>query len=313
MKLPVFVITGFLDAGKTSFISEILLNEDFTEEERTLIILCEEGEEEYDELALAKLNISVVSVDSQEDFTPEFLEECARKYKPECIFIEYNGMWKAADLFNMKLPKGWFFNQVVTIVDGSSFGIYLNNMRSFMTDLFSYSELVIFNRCSPDMQLNSYRRSVKAVNRKAQIVFENDKGDMIELGHDQMPFDVNADVIKIEDDDFGLWYIDAMDNKDTYNGKDVEFKGKIYKNRNFPDGYFVPGRNAMTCCAADIRFIGYVCKTKHLDDLKKGHWITVTATVKYEYFEGYQGEGPVLYLKHAESAPKPEEDLVYFN
>ena len=313
MKMPVFVVTGFLDAGKTSFLTEILTEEGFSEEDKTLIILCEEGEEAYDERLLAEMNIDVVSVDSQEAFTPEFLEDCARKYAPECIFIEYNGMWKTQELFDMKLPDGWFINQVVTLVDGSTFDVYLNNMRSLMMDLFSRSELVIFNRCDPSMPLNNYRRSIKAVNRRAQVIFENEEGQMIPLPMDEMPFDVQADVIKIEDEDFGLWYIDAMDHQEKYDGKTVEFKGKIFKSKDFPEGYFVPGRHAMTCCADDIRFIGFVCKTKHGDQLLNNRWVTVRAQVKYEYFPAYHGEGPVLYLKRAVSAQKPEDELVYFN
>lgn len=313
MKMPVFVVTGFLDAGKTTFLTEILQEEGFSEEDKTLLILCEEGEEEYDEKALAAMDIDVVSVDSKEEFTPQFLEDCANFYHPECIFIEYNGMWKVADLLEMQLPKNWFINQIVTVVDGSTFDVYINNMRSLMMDIFSSSEMVIFNRCDPDMPLNSYRRSIKAVNRRAQVIFENENGEMIPLEIDEMPFDVNADVIEIEDEDYGLWYIDAMDNKEKYDGKTVKFKGRAYKGKDFPDGYFVPGRHAMTCCADDIRFIGFVCKTKHSDEIKNNRWVMVTATIKYEYFPAYHGEGPVLYLKRAVSAQKPEDEIVYFN
>ena len=313
MKMPVFVVTGFLDAGKTSFLTEILTEEGFSEDDKTLIILCEEGEQEYDQRLLAAMNIDVVTVDDPQDFTPAFLEKCARDYAPECIFIEYNGMWKTGDLFDMTLPDGWFINQVVTLVDGSTFDVYLNNMRSLMMDLFSRSELVIFNRCDPSMPLNNYRRSIKAVNRRAQVIFENEEGQMIPLPMDEMPFDVLADVIKIEDEDFGLWYIDAMDHPDKYDGKTVEFKGRVFKSKDFPDGYFVPGRHAMTCCADDIRFIGFVCRSKHCGQIPDKCWVTVTARVKYEYFPAYHGEGPVLYLKHVVSAGKPEDELVYFN
>lgn len=313
MKMPVFVVTGFLDAGKTTFLREILTEEGFSEEDKTLIILCEEGEEEFDEKELAQMNIDIVSVDSQEDFTPAFLQDCARVYEPECIFIEYNGMWKVEDLFEMSLPEGWFINQAVTIVDGSSFEVYINNMRSVMMDIFSRSELVIFNRCSTELPLNSYRRSIKAVNRRAQVIFENNDGEMIPLAMDEMPFNVNADVITVEDEDFGLWYIDAMDNKEKYDGKTVQFKGKIFKSKDFPDGYFVPGRHAMTCCADDIRFIGFVCRTAHSSELKNNRWVMITAVIRYEYFPAYHGEGPVLHLKRAVSAEKPAEELVYFN
>ncbi len=313
MKMPVFVVTGFLDAGKTTFLKEILQEEGFSEEDKTLLILCEEGEEEFDEKQLAALDIDVVSVDSQEEFTPQFLEDCARFYRPECVFIEYNGMWKIDDLLGMTLPKGWFINQIVSIVDGSTFEVYMNNMRSLLMDIFSKSEMVIFNRCEPQLPLNNYRRSIRAINRRAQVIFENSDGEMIPLELDEMPFDVHADVIEIDDVDFGLWYIDAMDHKETYDGKTVQFKGMIYKGQDLPEGYFVPGRKAMTCCADDIRFIGFICKSKNTDRLPNRRWVTVTAKVKYEYFPPYHGEGPVLYLKKAVSAQKPEDELVYFN
>ncbi len=312
MKIPVFLVTGFLDAGKTSFLKQILFDEGFSEDDKTLLIFCEEGEEEFDDALLSELNIQAVYVDSKEAFTPDFLDKCAKEYEPECIFIEYNGMWKVEDILNMRLPKNWFINQIVTLVDGSTFENYINNMRSLIMDIVSRSEMIVFNRCNMNMPLAMYRRSVRAVNSMAQIIFENEQGQMIPLGREEMPFDIHADIIEIEDEDFGLWYIDALENSERYDGKVVSFKGKIYKSDNFPDEYFVPGRHAMTCCADDIRFLGFVCKTKHGDKLTANRWVQVTATVKYEYFPAYQGVGPVLYLKRAVSAARPITELVYF-
>lgn len=313
MKVPVFLMTGFLDAGKTSFLQETLQAEGFLEEDRVLLILCEEGEAEYDAGMLAEYHIDCIAVDSREDFNEEFLEQCKDKYKPECVFIEYNGMWKVDDLLGMRLPKPWFMNQIVTVVNGAAFDVYMNNMRSLLLDIFKSSEMIIVNRCTTDMPLASYRRNIRAVNSNAQIIFESVDGQVLNLAQAQLPFDVNADVIEISDEDFGIWYIDALEEKSRYDGKTVKFTGNIYKGKDFPDGYFVPGRRAMTCCADDIRFIGFICRSMNSEKFKNGSWVELTASIKYEYFPPYHGEGPVLYLKRAETAAMPVEELVYFN
>ena len=76
---------------------------------------------------------------------------------------------------------------------------------------------------------------------------------------DELPFDTDAPVIDIADEDFGLWYLDAMDNLDKYMGKTVRFKGYVCQTPRVPKGCFVPGRFGMTCCAEDISFIGFIC------------------------------------------------------
>lgn len=313
IEVPVFLITGFLDSGKTSFLRQILEEEGFSEEAKSLLITCEEGEEEFDEFRLAQLNIALTNVEDEDDFTEDFLEQCSGYYQPEYVFIEYNGMWKVQNLLDMKLPKGWFINQIITTVDGSTFEAYMNNMRSMMLDIFTSSEMVFFNRCSEDMPLNVFRRSIRAVNRRAQMVFDDENGDPIELPPEELPFNINADVIEIEDEDFGIWYLDAMEHPENYEDKTVSFTGRVFIGKNFPSGCFVPGRHAMTCCADDIQFIGFICKTKHIDKFKNDMWVKVTAKVKSEYSKLYQGEGPVLYMKHATSTKKPDEELVYFN
>lgn len=312
METPVFLVTGFLDSGKTTFLREILQEEGFSEEAKTLLILCEEGEEAYDEKRLASLNIDLTAVESKEEFTEAFLKDCAGFYKPEYVFIEYNGMWKLDDLLSMKLPEGWFINQIVTTVDGTTFEMYMNNMRPMLFDIFSKSEMIFFNRCDDNMPLTVFRRNIKAVNRRAQLAFEDAEGNPIQLPKEELPYDVNADVIEIADEDYGIWYIDALEAPEKYADKMVSFTGKAYVSDEFPPGYFVPGRHAMTCCADDIRFIGFVCKSKYINKFRTNMWLKITAMVKYEYFPAYHGEGPVLYLKRAVSTQKPEEELVYF-
>ena len=203
--------------------------------------------------------------------------------------------------------------QVITLVDGSTFPVYLNNMRSLFSNMFQYTEMVIFNRCTESMDLHSYRRTVRSLNPRAMVYFEAYDGEPIDPGAEVPPFDFDADVINIEDMDYGLWFLDASDNPERYEGKTVRFLAKVMKSRRMPDGMIVPGRNAMTCCADDIRFIGYLCKADFVSELKTRQWIYLTAKIHYEYQKDYGEEGPVLYGISYEPAEEPEDDLVYFN
>ncbi len=312
-KIPVYIITGFLESGKTSFLRDVITDTEFTEGLDTMLILCEDGEEEYDKKALEQAKVTMVSVEEESQFHPDFLAEKTRQYYPKKIFIEMNGMWDCGWLFGRTLPNFLEIAQVITIVDGSTFPVYLNNMRSILSNLFLNTEMVIFNRCTEKMDLHSYRRTVRGLNPGAMIYFEDDQSNPIDPGMDQPPYDVNADVIQVEDMDYGLWYLDVSDNPDRYEGKKVRFLAKVMKSRRFADGLFVPGRNAMTCCADDIRFVGYLCKAEFADRLRSRQWVWLTVRVEYEYTREYGEEGPVLYGLSYEEAEKPEEDLVYFN
>ena len=315
MEVPVYLITGFLESGKTNFIKDVLSSPDFADGSRTLLLVCEEGIEEYDEKELNRHNIEIVTVENEEDLNPRFLERCQKQVKPVRVFVEFNGMWNAKNFAENALPKRWEVVQIITLVDAGTFEGYLTNMRSLLSNIFALTELVIFNRCTTDMDLMRYRRSVKAINQSAMLSFEDALGRQIELGKAQPPYDLNADVIEIEDIDWGIWFLDMTDNPERYEGKTVRFLGKTMVPKKFPEGAFIPGRNAMTCCANDIRYIGYVCKQKGPVFVPVGQkeWYKVTAKVHYEYDQAYRGEGPVLYAVKLEPAQMPADELVYFN
>lgn len=311
MEVPIYLFTGFLESGKTVFIKDTIQDPNFSRGEKTLVILCEEGMEEYEDTFLKNNNASIVVVENQEELTEEFLKECSVKYDPERIFVEYNGTWDTKQFLDMKFPKYWVVIQIITLINGETYETYINNMRSLLVNHYTDSDMVIFNRCTKEMDRAAYRRSVKAVNRKAQIYFEGeeiDPQDTTEL----LPFDLDAKVIEIEDDDYGIWYLDAMDNPEKYKGKTVQFTAIVFKPKELADGLFVPGRHAMTCCADDISFIGFICKSQNADKLKHKQWITLTAEVRFEYRKEYKGKGPVLYTKKLGVGKKPEEELVYF-
>lgn len=313
METLVFAFAGFLESGKTNFIKETFQDPNFATGEKTLLIVCEEGEEEFDEKEMERHNTFIVKVEEQEELTPEFLKKCNSEYKPSRVMIEYNGMWQMDYLMEMPLPKKWMLAQIITTVDMGTCQMYMNNMKSMMTDKFMYSDLVIFNRCRADVDKGSFRRSVKAVNRRAEVVFEDMSGNMIPMGPEDLPFDIKADCIEIADEDFGIWYLDAMENVDKYVGKTVKFRATVYKDKKLGRQTFAAGRFAMTCCADDIAYIGVMCKSPMADKLALRDWIMVTAKVEKEMVKQYQGEGPVLYPSEITPAEKPEEDIVYFN
>lgn len=317
MDIPVFLFTGFLESGKTLFLRDTIEDPSFTEGEKTLVIVCEEGEEEYDSKKLAAYNIVIETVEDEDDLTPELLTGFAKKHSPRKILIEYNGMWRLEKILTMKLPKKWQIVQIITTVAAPTFDLYLANMRSLIMEQFTNTDMVIFNRCNGESPIGSYRRTVKAVNPAAQVYFENADGTEPNKD-DALPYDINSDTIELADEDFGIWYIDAMDEPEKYDGKTIITTAQVYKNIKFPEGTFIPGRFAMTCCVDDVRFVGPFCKSLVTTDdiirkLKKGQWIKLTAKVVFEYCKFYKGEGPVLYASEIKPASMPNDELVYFN
>ena len=312
MKIPVFVVHGFLEGGKTRFALETLADEYFSDGERNLVLACEEGIEEYEEEILKQANATLVMLEDKTEFNETFLAECQKKYKPTQIVLEYNCMWGMDFLRDMYMPKGWFVAQVITVVDASTFDVYLKNMKSIFMEMAKDSDLIIFNRSSDETPAAVYKRNMRAVNPKAQVVFEREYGTMLKF-EEELPFDLDAEVIEIADTDYGIWYIDAMDHPERYDGKTLRFKGMAYTGKHLPEGYFVPGRMAMTCCADDTAFIGFLCRSSYVDRLKQRQWLTVTAKAHMEKRPEYNGEeGIVLHSTNIKKAEKPEEELVYF-
>ena len=307
--IPVFMINGFLESGKSEFISYTIGQPYFATKGRTLLIVCEEGEVEYDAKLLKKSRTDMVLIEEEEDFSISNLMELEKKYKPERVIIEYNGMWNYKE---MKLPIHWKIEQQITTIDASTFTMYYTNMKSLLAEMVRKSEMIIFNRCDGIEDLSSFKRNMKAVNPQADIIFEDANGEINEILEEDLPFDINAPVIELDNLGYGIWYIDMMENMDRYVGKTVEFTAMVYLPDKFPKGYFVPGRMAMTCCADDMAFLGYACKYEGTADLKQKEWVKVRATIQIEKFVGYKGQGPVLHAISVTSTKKPEEEVINF-
>jgi hypothetical protein len=307
-----YLITGFLDSGKTAFLNFTLKQEYFQVDGTTLLILCEEGEGEYVPQEMLEYNVKIERVTKQSDLTEARLEEFAKKYSPDRVIVEYNGMWKVSDFEELKLPAGWGLEQKLTIVDASSFQTFLANLKPLFVEMVRDSEMVIFNRCTDQKALAGYRRSVKVVSPQAEVIFEDENGEVENIFEDDVPYDVDAPVIDVRREDYGIWYVDVMENPDRYKGKIVEFTAKVAKPKGFPSKVFFPGRTAVTCCADDTTFLGYICKSAYAPKLKPGQWVKVRAKIGFERVAVYRGTGPVLEAENISEA-EPIEEMVYFN
>ena len=309
--MPLFLINGFLEAGKTQFLDFTMDQEYFQTEGKTLLIVCEEGENEYDEKKLKRNRTAVVYVDDFSKLTPQYLNELEVVYRPERVLMEWNGMWNQDEL---TLPEDWTIYQQITIIDGSTFELYVQNMKPLLGAMLRGSELVIMNRCDgiSDDKLTSYRRTIRAMSRESEIVLEDAEGEIPQASlEEDLPYDINQPVIAIKPEDYGIWYIDCMDQPERYAGKTVEFTAMVLRHPNFPKDQFVPGRMAMTCCEADMSFLGFPCKYGDAAWLKTKGWVRVQAEVRVEYQKEYRGEGPVLYAKKVER-DKEIKDIVQF-
>ena len=307
--IPVYLINGFLESGKTEFIKYTISQPYFQSKGTTLLILCEEGELEYEETLLKKTRTIMEVIEDEEDFTSEHLMELEKKYKPERIIIEFNGMWNMKEL---KLPIHWSIDQQITMIDATTFPMYYTNMKSMVAEMVRKSEMIIFNRCDGIKELSNYKRNVKAVNPQAEIIFEDSQGEINEMMEEELPYDLNQPVIELNDEGFAVWYLDSLDHIDRYVGKTVQFVGQILKPKSFPSDYFVPGRLAMTCCADDMAFLGFACEYDKASELKEKSWVKVTASITNEYWSDYNGEGPVLHAVKVEATKAPKEEVINF-
>ena len=313
MNAPVYIVTGFLDSGKTTFIQEMITDEGFSEGERTLLLCCEEGEVEYDQKMLKDNNTILFTFEDMDELAGDKLVQLDKEYKPERVIIEYNATWLMETLYSAKKPKNWDLAQIICLVDSNTYEIYLKNMRQFMADGLKEADLVIFNRSNDETPTSSYRRSVLGLNNSVRLFFENTDGTTDDgVSDEDLPYDVKADVVEIGDADFGIFYLDALEHPDRYDGKTIHARGRAFRMEDMPKNCYVFGRHVMTCCADDIGGIGFLCQYKD-NPPETNDWIFLTAKVEASFSPMHGCDAIILIEQKSEPAGEPEEELVYFN
>ena len=294
--------------GKTKFIQETLEDKRMENGENTLLLICEEGEEEYDPHSFGVNNVAVVTLESADELTEENLSAITKKYNAQRVIVEYNGTWMLQQFFDA-MPESWVINQMMTFFDSNTFLNYNANMRQLVFDKIQMTQMVVFNRFKGEMNKEDFHKIVRGISRRPDIVYEyvGGKAEFDEI-EDPLPFDINAPVIEIEDRDFAWFYRDMAENTKNYINKTVKFKGMAAVSKKVPKGYIVLGRHIMTCCEADIAYDGFAVKCNNLlENIATRDWLEVTAKIGYEYNSVYRTQGPVLSAIKLERADPPEE------
>ena len=315
-EIPVYLFVGFLESGKTKFIQETFEDPNFDSGDKTLLLVCEEGEEEYNEKKFAFPGVTLKVLEDKAELNPQNLARLEKESGAGRVVIEYNGMWLLQDLADA-LPENWLVYQCIATADGTTALTYArdNSMRSLLLDKIARSELIVFNRAEAvnnDAARQELHKLVRQASRKCDIAYEFKDGSVAyDDIPDPLPFDVNAPVIDIPDDDFGVWYVDVMDHPDCYDGKLVHMKLIMCHSKKYP-GIHCPGRFVMTCCENDIQFMGLIAKGMNLNQYQNRDWVEVTGRMAVEKHAAYKGKGPVMHVISIGPCEKPQQEVVTF-
>lgn len=291
-KIPVFQINGFLDAGKTTFILATIRRDGFNNKGKTLLLVCEEGEIEYDSNELSSLNVVIEKID-ENSFNSDYLYSLYKKYKPNRVVIEMNFMW---DQSKLSYPNIFNLSQVITIVDGQTFPIYFNNMRQKFIDVIKFSDVVAFNKISDGSSLEPFKNALKVTNSNCLYCLINEQCiSTQELFPTELPYNLDDEEIFIDDKDFGTFYIDTFDNRSKYQDKIVNFNAWVVKSKKLPPNTFIAGRKVLNCCANDIQLFGFLVSSCMNLDLKDDSWVQLKAKCSIEYNQEYDEEEIILH------------------
>lgn len=305
VEVPIFIVNGLIESGKTTLIKEIIENNVSYQAGSTVLVVCEDGEVEYEDSWLKEYEVQIVPIEKETDLTANLFFEIDEKYKPVQIVLEYNSFYSVE---NLEFPEYMPVYQQVTLIDASTFGIYFNNMRQVFNNLVKLSSLIIFNRCDGISDLGVYRRQIRALNQECQIGFEGKNGQLTSMLDEDLPYDISKDTILLEDNDYPTWYIDVFDNYEKYLGKTIRFKTFV---RDILEDSIVVGRNVMTCCENDIQFLGY--EVKDASELVAiGDCIFLECYVAREFSKIAEEEVVMLHAKKISKLPKEEDTVLSF-
>ncbi len=311
-EIPVYIFTGFLESGKTLFMQDTLEDSRFNAGEKTLVLQCEEGEEEFDPAKFPSKNVVIKTLDSQEDLKESNLNKWARESACERVMVEYNGMWLIQAFYD-EMPEGWIPYQNMLFADGRSFLSYNANMRSLVVDKLKDCDVCVFNRIPQGTDTMEFHKIVRGITRRADILYEYDDGKVVpDEIEDPLPFDIEAPVIQVEDRDFALFYRDLTEEPKKYKDKTVSFKALAAVDKKFPDHTCALGRHIMTCCAADISYCALVSKLQPEMELKNSAWYQIKATIDIRFSKLYGKKGPIFVVESASPAEPPAEQVATF-
>lgn len=272
-QIKTYVVNGFLDAGKTSYIEECIFGGFFHKRGSTLILSFEEGETEYDVEKLREFRTEVVFHDGEEDVSA-FCRSALERYCPDRVYVEMNAM---RDNLREQLPEALQIVFTVTLIDGTTLPLYYSNMRQLLQNMISVSDMAVFNRCPDKEALAEYSVPFRLMNRGCDFLWQSEMGYSEKAFGRMLPYDIGSGHLDIREEEYAVWHLDSHENPAAYEGKSFTFVAQVRQRDDLPEGCVFLGRFVMTCCIRDIQFLGFVCEYPKGDPLRDGSWVRVTA------------------------------------
>lgn len=313
---PLYILHGILESGKTTVIRDFLDSNEFTDADRNLLILCEEGEEEIDEALLAKSHTQVVVLDDEASLTTKVLEDLDKKFEPTMVLLEMNYMWDVPKFMKMQIPACWFEYQDIGCVDASTYEVYSKNMKDKFRDLLTYSDVLVYNRCDKKTRQQDLRRNARVLNPKVRVYFESEDPNFVQEPP-ELPYSLKNNPIYIPFEYYGAFIADVQEHPEHYDGKRIKTQGFIGAAEVGTERRQVFGRMGMACCADDMMFMGFKatgdCFKKLNAKKRQRVWGEAEGKVKLTVNDNGELNGMYMEVEQFKPLPDPEDAVVYFN
>lgn len=310
--IPVYLVCGFLDSGKTSFIKNSFINGFFPSDKKILLIQCEEGEEELSDELLSSKNVSRIILNDTEQFDFSFLEKTKNEINPQLIVIEWNGMASVSDVSMVCSFSRCPVEKKIVLADASVFRHYIKNINMLYVDMLSTARLVIFNRCTGSEPLIEYKRAIKLANPHADIEFQDETGNSF-IPDDILPFDINAEEIIIENNDFAVWQMHFREHSEQYINKRITLQGEINTMPFIKSDDFILCRTVIDCCGFDPLLMGISCSaSESLSIPEKGNWAEISGIIMMHKDNRWGTETPYIQIDTIKEIPVPEDPVISY-
>ncbi len=247
------LVYGFLDAGKTSYIRDCIQN-DYSYKYGTTLILCfEQGEEEYDEETLTARRTSVAYYEGNEDVST-FCRRCIETVQPDRIYVEMNAMMPdQRELF----PNSMKVASAVTLIDWKTLPLYFRNFKQMIQQMVAASQQITFRDCPSKELLEPYAQPFRLMNQTASYLRQDPMGYHERAFDLFLPYSLETNEITITEGNYLLFWLDAFDHPEHYEGKTLHFSDPLELRRSCATDPWFAGRVVMVCCMADLQFMAF--------------------------------------------------------
>jgi len=179
MKIHIEIVTGFLGAGKTSFINS-LLSETQVEGEKVLIFQLEDGVKKVEQISNVSYFVKIKEIDEVKVLKEKMIFSI-NEYNPNRIIIEYNGTSNLKELFDILDEKIYKecckVTTVFFVADGKSLNEYIDNIGGFIIPFIESANMIIVNNLEyvNKKVMEEGVKKVRNINPEAYVLKVNNK------------------------------------------------------------------------------------------------------------------------------------------